>query len=186
MSLKNVSEEILAIARKNSDVIENEGRLEAKKILSDAKKNSEKIKSESEREIKLAIESLNKKSIASSKIAVNRLMLDAKKEIMDKTTKELEARIVGLDDKKRQKLFDALLKNSLKQMPESKRGYVSKKDEAYAKKTIKGLLVVVREMTGGVILENADGTIIIDNTFDTVLETTSKETMKDVCNILFN
>ena len=186
MSLKNVSEEILAIARKNSDDIENEGRSEAKKILFEAKKNSEKIKSEASCESKLSIESLNKKSIASSKIAVNRLMLDAKKEIMDKTNKELEARIIGLDEVKRQKLFDALLKNSLKQMPEAKTAYVCKKDEAYAKKTIKELTVVVREMTGGVSLENTDGTIVIDNTFDTILETTSKETMKDVCSILFN
>lgn len=185
MSLKNVSEEILAIARKNSDDIENEGLVEAKKILSESKNTSEKIKSEANRESKLVIESLNKKSVASSKIAVNRLMLDAKKEIMDKTSKELEARIVGLDDKKRQKLFDALLKNSLEQMPKAKSAYVCKKDETYAKKTIKGLSVAVREMTGGVILENEDGTIIIDNTFDTILETTSKETMKDVCSILF-
>ncbi|MCK4968282.1 MAG: hypothetical protein KAS12_04460 [Candidatus Aenigmarchaeota archaeon] len=186
MSLENVSEEIIAVARKNSEKTENEGRFEAKKILSDAKKTVEELKKKQAFERKIAIEALDKKSNASSKILSNRIMLDAKKEIIEKTNNEIKSRILTITDADRKKLFDALLKKAMKQMPEAKKVYVCKKDEAYAKKVVKGMKVIVRDITGGVILENADGTVMIDNTFDMVLENTRRETIKEVSKILFS
>jgi len=185
MSLKKVSEEILADAKSKAQKIENEGRDEAKAILTEAKKKEEQIMNAKVKETRAVIAALERKEIASAKIAGKRLLLDAKKDAIARVRQETENRIASMDAATRKKMIDALLKNAMSELADAKRVYVNNKDVAYAKKAARGLEVLEGSMIGGVVVENEDGTIRVDNTFDTLLEKVRKETVKDVSDILF-
>ncbi|MCK4550734.1 MAG: hypothetical protein KAT91_02165 [Candidatus Aenigmarchaeota archaeon] len=184
MSLKNVSKEILVAAEKNAQSIEDEGRSEAKAILQEAKKKTDEILLKSKRETEDAIGALERKETASAKIISKKPLLDAKKDIIEETYETVEKRVFSLDDKTRKPLVESLLKQSLNELSDTATVYVNKKDALFVKKATK-IKVIEQDMLGGVIVENTDKTIRINNSFETLLESVKKETLKDTAEILF-
>ncbi|MCK5474428.1 MAG: hypothetical protein KAI53_03415 [Candidatus Aenigmarchaeota archaeon] len=184
MSLKNVSKEILASAEKNALSIEDEGRAEAKAILQEAKRKADEILLKSKKETEDVIGALERKETASAKIISKKPLLDAKKDIIEETYETVEKRIASLDDKTRKPLVESLLKQSLGELSDAAIVYAAKKDALFVKKATK-IKVIEQDMLGGVIVENTDNTIRINNSFETLLEIVKKETLKDTAEILF-
>ncbi|MBW6462155.1 MAG: hypothetical protein K0B07_03860 [DPANN group archaeon] len=186
MSLENVSGQILADVEDRIKNLEAETKATAEVILTDAKKKSEELINVAKAKTEAQIVTLDKKELASASLAVKRPLLDAKKDIIDKTYAAVKLKITDFDADTRKTLLQKLMYEALEQMPDAKRVYVNKNDLSLVKPFAKDMVVSEKDMLGGIIIENSDGTVRIDNSFDLLLETIRKDTLKSVADILFN
>lgn len=186
MSLDNVSGQILADVENRIKDLEAETKAEAEVILTDAKKRSEALINAAKAKTEEQIATLEKKELASTNLESKKPLLDAKRQLIEKTYADVKFKISKLDTPTRKTLLKNLMADSLKQMPDAKKVYVNKNDMSLVKPFAKTMTISERDMLGGVIIENSDGTVRIDNSFDMLLESIRNSTLKEAADILFN
>ncbi|NOQ55201.1 MAG: hypothetical protein GQ477_00160 [Nanohaloarchaea archaeon] len=185
MSLENVSGQIMVDVENRIKAIDVKTKAEAEVILTEAKKNSEELIDRAKAKAEVQIAALDKKELASASLESKRPLLDAKRQLIEKTYSDVTLKISQLDATTRKTLLKNLISESLEQMPDAKKVYVKKSDMSLVKPFAKKMQISEKEMLGGIIIENGDGTVRIDNSFDMLLDTMRKDTLKETADILF-
>ncbi|MFW5991179.1 MAG: V-type ATP synthase subunit E [Candidatus Nanoarchaeia archaeon] len=139
----------------------------------------EKEKQEME-EAKATIDMIEKRELASAGLEAKKKKLIAKKELMEKAFAEAKDSINKyLNKKDRKELIEKLLKRAEKEIDVEK-VYCNKIDA----ELVKDKKVEQRDMLGGIIAEDKSGEVVIDYSFETLLEEIKNSRMSEIADIL--
>lgn len=180
MGLEAVKEEILNSAKEQANSMTSEARKESSRIEKETEKKIEEMQAKSEMETKKAFDIIKRQELASAELENKKMLLEAKKQIIDAAFAEARKKLENLDDKKREAIMKRLLERAKSEI-EAAKIYCSKRDAKLAK----GIATQNAEMIGGLIAENKDGTIRIDYTFDTMLQNIKERELQNISKLLF-
>jgi len=181
MGLEAVREEIIRSARKQEEELLAEARGQARKILDEAEKKSWELKEKSDAEAKKLLDLMKKQETASADLEAKKMMLEAKKGIMDKVFEKARQKIEKTEPKKREAFMQSLLEKAKSEIGIGKI-YCNKKDA----KALKGYKTEHADIICGLIAENEDGTIRVDYSFDTMLQSIEERWLQEINKILFD
>jgi len=184
MSLENVIKEINSVAESKSNQIIQQGQQEAKNTIN---KTNEKIQKSREKTITKTSEitaSIERTEMASLKLLLKKQKLNAKKEIIDTLFSEAKKALVNLEDSEKEKILRKLLQKGKKEV-HAEYFYSNSKDKTMISK-ISGLKFKDSiDCVGGFVLENKEGTIRSDQTFDLFLEKVKEKNISDISSKVF-
>jgi V/A-type H+-transporting ATPase subunit E len=182
MGLDAIVEEIKAKGRAEADKISEETSLEVSKIIADAEAAASKLKAAKEEAVRREIERLRQQELSSANLEVKKGILNARKEILDEVYEQSKESIEKLPSEKNQRLLRSIIE---KNQNTNAKIYSRAKDKPAVKKLTKLEFAGEIDCIGGVVIENADGTEVLDFKYDTILKNVSEQSLKQVSNILF-
>ena len=180
MGLEAVKEEILGSAKEQSSSIIAEARKEAGRILKETEKKIEEMREKSEAGTKKMIDAIKRQELASAELESRKMILDAKKQIIENVFAEAGKRLESMDGKKTEEYMKKLLEKTKKDI-EPAFFYCNKKDAKF----LKGLDVQAAGIIGGIIAENREKTIRVDYSFETMLQAIKENELQSISKILF-
>ena len=182
MGLELVKEEVIKNAKEQESAMIAEARKESNKLAKESEKKTEEMKEKADSETKRIIDAMKRQALASGELESKKMVLEAKKQIIENVFAEAKNRLESLDEKKKEALLKKLLEKSRKEL-EVEYVYCSRKDA----KLIKGINAGPADIDilGGIIAENKDKTIRIDYSFGTMLEIIKENELQSINKILF-
>jgi V/A-type H+/Na+-transporting ATPase subunit E len=180
MGLEVVVKDVLARGEAEATRIKQEGMDEANAMIAGAENTARQIIDEKRKQAVELIERRRNREISSTNLEVKRAILNAKKELVDKVYDEAIGVLATLPESER----ETIIKKLLESQTESTRVFSNKNDESLVKR-ISGLEYGgTIPCSGGIILENEDGTVLRDLTFDTLLKSVREKSLKQLREIL--
>lgn len=181
MGLEEIQEEVIrqtekigaekvAQATKKAEEIKQE----TKELIAEEERKAEKETEALIKQLKIAIE-------AATKFEIKKMELTSKKETIEQVFEKAKQKISELDEKTQERLTNILLFESQREIQVSKI-FCNKKTTKWMPKNFE---VHHAENSGGVIAENKDGTLRVDNTFETILEEVRKDALKKIAKSIF-
>lgn len=183
MALDNVVDEILESSRKEADQILRAGEKEKGAILQQAADAISAKQKAQQKETEETVKRLRQQEISSAELEEKRIVLNARKEMLDRTFVEVNSQISEMSPAEKSRLYAVILENGRKVIKEPK--IYCPMGEARLLPTKNGDKVEEVKMGPGLILESKDGTERVDYTFKTILEGIWEKELKDISNILF-
>ena len=180
MSLDAVKEEVLSSAKAEASAIASEGKREASRILREADKKIEDLKEKTEAETKKILESMKRQETASAELEAKRIMLEAKKELVDKAFDTARKKLEDMEDKEREALMKKIM-HKIKVDIDICHLYCSKKDARH----LKDFKTETADISGGLIAENSQKTVRVDCSYETMLQSIRESKMHEINKILF-
>ena len=182
MGLENVVNDILEQAKSEVATIEAEAQDEADNIINEAKAKAKTIITESQAKIEADIRRKIKQEKSSAQLEVKRTALNAKKDVLDSVYESAREAISSLSSEKNVKLLKAILDNY---GSDGTRVYSNGRDARLVQEMTDLTFMGEIDCIGGLVIENDDGSVRLDNTFDNILDDVSEQTLKPVSDILF-
>ena len=180
MGLEAVKEEVIRSAKTQKGSLIAEARKETVRVMDEAEKKILEIKEKSDAETKRVVDLIKKQELASAELENKKMLLEAKKQMIDRVFIEVQKRVDGLGSKKREEYMGKLLEKAKNDI-EVEKIYCNKKDL----KLLKEFNAEAMDMTGGLIAENKDGTVRVDYSFDTMLQTIKENELQSINKVLF-
>ena len=177
MDIEKVVEEIISSAQKEAEKIEKEGEKEAERILSEAKEKAKEIKEKKLEEARKIVEEMKKREEALAKLQGRKAVMERRKEIIEEILSEVRERFMNLEESKRKKVIEALAKKTGRDWAVV---HASKRDFGLIKQMFKNSQVKESHIPGGFVVENEDGSVRMDMSFEAVFENMKKELVKTV------
>ena len=179
--------------------IEAETNAEIKNIMKDANQEVKKLKVEAKKQLTEAVGLTRKQGekriainrnihLSEARRLANKIFLDAKEDIIRDCFDQAKERLGKLSGGKYQKVLENLLKESLPLVGGKGVASLTREDDktfvrSFPNVEIKPSLV---PGFGGFILESTDGKIVVDNTFNAILERNYEDIRTEVANILYS
>lgn len=180
MGLEAVKEEIIRSAKQQESALIAEARKEANRIMKEAEAKAEELKARTEAETKKAGEAIKKQALTSAGMEGKKMVLEAKKQVIEAVFSEVQKRLALLDDKKREIYFKKLLEKASQEL-EAACVYCGKKDLKFAK----GFIAESADISGGLIAENKEKTIRVDYSFESLLDIIKEKELQAINKLLF-
>ncbi len=169
------------------------------KILKASKKESEKINRQARKELQLELEQERKKAEKSREIIRNihlsnarriarRTVLGKKEELINECFDQAKVSLQQLSGDEYNKTIRKLINNGMKLIGNEAVVIPSKEDDLRIISEF-STLTVSNERTGaigGVILQSKDGKVIVNNTFEAIIERYKDDIRAEVANVLFS
>lgn len=180
MGLESLKDEILNIAKEQSNSQIAEARKEASRIARETEKKIGEMKAKSDADAKRIMDMVKRRELASAELDNKKMLLEAKKQAIESVFAEARKKLESIDDKKKESTIKKLLDKAKSEI-EIAKIYCNKKDAKF----FKGMDVQQLDMIGGFIAENREGTIRIDYSFDTMLQSIKEIELQSINKILF-
>jgi len=178
----------LGIDKIKKDILDNtknqtkSGLLEAEKekkaMFDSAHTSVERIKEKLEKEAEFVIEQYRIASIAEVTSSIKKQKLTIEREVISAVFQSAEDKLSKLGSKAREKHLLKLLKGE----KEFNTVYCAKKDIPLIKKYKPESM----DMLGGVVLENTEGNVRVDLSYESLLTLVKQERLADITKILFS
>lgn len=181
MGLETVKEEIIRNAKQQKEALLAEAREETSRIIKDAEKKIAGMKEKSEAETKRAISVIKRQELASAELESKKMLLEAKKELIESVFAEVRKRLESLDAKKREAYINKLLEKAKSDIDVAT-VYCNKKDI----KLVKDYNTDTIDIIGGLIAENKDETVRVDYSFYTMLQNIKENELQSINKVLFS
>ncbi len=180
MGLDEVKEEIIGEAKRKADEILAQARAEADRIFDETKRKIADQEEEAKARTDALITTLERREIAAAEFDARKMMLDAKKSLIDEAMGRARERIAKWDDKKRAGVVKKLAAKA-KQEIDLAVVAANPKD----KKHVKGLGFESVDILAGIIGRTKDGRVSVDYSADEMLQSIRDEKLADMGRILF-
>ena len=181
MGIKTIQKEVIETVTKEADEKLKVSYNEAEEIVEKAKTESTEQTQKAKEETEALLKELRSIAELSAKFEVKKLELVAKKDIINNVFTKAEDRIKKLDADTSKRLVEKLLVDAKKELDVA---HVICNEKT--KKLIPATYnVEAQDMLGGLIAENADRTLRIDNRFETILEDVRKEALNIIAKEIF-
>ena len=178
MGIEEVRKEIVDNAKSEANKLLAEARKEEKAIVEAIEKTAKQNKQKQQQAIKTSLEQHRLVVLSEAESAVKKERLILERELLNEVFAKVADKLVNLDAKKRA-LHMKQLSKKIKEFNFSK-VYCSPKDQkTLAPKTEKA------EILGGIILENNDGDVRVDISYEVLLDEVKKEEMPAIVETLF-
>ncbi|HIH86438.1 MAG TPA: V-type ATP synthase subunit E [Methanosarcinales archaeon] len=182
MGLENVVNDILEQAKTEVSAIEAEAQDEAAAMIDKAKNKAEKILADSKTEVEANIQRRLKQEKSSAQLEIKRAALNAKKDVLDSVYQSAREAISSLAPDKNASMLKAILDEH---GSDGSRVYSNARDAKLVRELTDLTFMAEIDCIGGLIIENDDGSVRLDYTFDRILDDVSEQTLKPVSDILF-
>jgi len=180
MGLETVKEEILGNAKEQANSFVAEARKEANRIIRETEKKVEEMRQKSEEETKKIFDMIKRQEFASAELENKKMLLEAKKQVIENAFADARKRLENLDDKKREAMIKKLLEKAKNEI-EITTVYCNKMDSKF----IKGFNFEAADMLGGLLAENKEKTIRADYSFEAVLQSIKENELQNINKLLF-
>ena len=180
MGLEAVKEEIIRNAKEQSNSLTAEARKEANRVMKEAEKKIEEMKEKSDTQTKRLLDIIKRQEITSAELENKKMLLEAKKQVIESVFMEAKKGLEILDDKKRESYIKKLLEKTKNDI-EIAHVYCNKKDAKF----LKGFDVKSIDIIGGLLVENKDKTIRVDYSFETLLQSIKENELQTINKLLF-
>lgn len=186
MSLEKVVDQIMQTAKTEAEHIETKAKKDAKEITFKALQIAEKKASKYNAETEQLLNETKRMELSSLKLQLSKNTITSKKEVMDSVRESALAKIDSLSKADRKKLIKQLVNDAKRELPDAKKYYCNKTDKALIRELFPKLTFKSEaDVLGGIILENNDGTVLVDNTFELVLDKVMEENLNALSIKLF-
>ncbi|OPY33366.1 MAG: V-type ATP synthase subunit E [Methanomassiliicoccales archaeon PtaU1.Bin124] len=183
MALDNVVGQILDSANKDADKLIQEAEKEKAAILNQADDSIAAKKKAQDKEQEVALVRLKQQELSSAELEAKRIVLNAKKEVLDETFRETLKELNAMPASEKSKVYAKIIAKSQSVIINPK-VYCPKGDGSLVQAT--GVRTVIeKDMEPGLILESDDGSISLDYRFKTILEGVWEKELKNISNVLF-
>ncbi len=180
MGLEVVVKDVLARGEAEANRIRQEGTDEANALIGGAENTARQILEERREQAVQQIERRKNREISSANLEVKRAVLNAKKELLDKAYSDALGALAALSESER----ETIIKKLLESHTDLKRVFSNKRDESIVRRITQLDYGGTISCSGGVVLENEDGTVIHDLTFDTLLRSVRETSLKQLLEIM--
>lgn len=178
MGLDELKEELKGKAQAERHKILATAKDEAAKIVEKAKLKAKEHERAEIAVVRNIIDSIERKEITTTELEIKKQMLRIKKESIDAVFADALKTLAK--DKKSSKYLNKLLSKAKKSMDVATVYGNSKDKSEFSEVEFKSA-----DITGGLIAESKDGSIIIDYSYDTVMEDLKGQVLTNVARILF-
>jgi V/A-type H+-transporting ATPase subunit E len=191
MSLDTVVEDIRDEARARAEEIREEGEQRAEEIIQEAEQDADRIVEEAEQEVQRQIEQEREQALSSAKLEAKQERLEARRDMLERVREQVETELVDLDGDDREELTRELLDAASAEFDEGEDVAVyGRADDEQLLETILAdydgwSYAGERECLGGVVVESEASRVRVNNTFDSVLEDTWENNLKEISDRLF-
>lgn len=191
MALDAVVREIRDKGIRESEAIKSEAKAEVDAILAEAREKVIAIKMAVEAEANHQAGYISTQAVAAANLSVKRETLNAQKDVLDEVYVRVVADIAALPDEFHRKAIRELCKTAAKELGEgvyycNERDVRAVEDALSSLKTLSGFsLAGTKNISGGIIAENADGTLQLDYSYSTFISEVWESGLKDASDILF-
>lgn len=178
--------------------IETETKTEVNKILKEIQNETNIIKTEAKKELdaklnqvkeqgKKRIEIMRNIHLSEARRAARRITLSAKEELIEECFTQAKERLKGLTGEEYRNVMAGLVKESLTLVGDRGVATLTRENDkailsSFSNITLKSKLA---QGLGGLIMESTDGKIVVDNTFDAILERQKDDIRTEVAKILY-
>lgn len=184
MALERVVDDVLESARKDADQLRQSAEKERATILSQANEAVLGRKMASEKGLEESIRRLKQQEISSAELEAKRIVLNSKKDVLDRTFEETLKELAKLGDADKVRIYGKILGQGVKIIPRPK--VYCPKGEGRLVSSLPGVGSVHEvDMGPGLVLESTDGLVLLDYKFKTILEGVWEKELKNVSGILF-
>jgi len=137
-----------------------------------------------QKELEVTLKRLKQQEISSAELEAKRIILNAKKDVLDKSFQVALSSLLNMDEGNRGRMYRKILDGG-KTVIRSPKVYCPR-GESKLISGVTGLSSVVEtDMEAGLVLEDADGKVRLDYRFRVLLESVWDKELKNVSNILF-
>ena len=178
MGINEIKKEILDNAKIQAKLILNEAEKEQKEIESAAQARIDEIAQSKAKEAEFEIESYRTVSMAEAYSISKKRKLSLEAEVFEDVLEKAKYKISNLSSKAREAHLSKLLKDT----KGFTKVYCSKKDMELIKKSKPQQM----ELLGGVMLENSEGNIRQDLSYESMLASLKQEKLAEISKILFS
>ena len=187
MGLEEVIVDITKKADSDSEAILKEGKAIAAQILANAEKEIREKKAAAAADLENVKSASEKKELADAELKCKKQMQDVKKELIAAAYGGANAKISAMNEKERAKILEHMFEKSATALDGIGAVYVSRSDLKLAASLFKARNVSVKErnILGGLVAESADGKILMDYSFDSIVDSMKESKIKEVSRILF-
>ena len=184
MALDDVKLEISKSAEQSAAAIMAEADAEIAKIMAQADAEISAMKEKEDKRLAESVSRLQRQELSSAELESKKIVLAKKKEILNKAFAETLASLESAPEKEKTEMYKKMVASAKDVIAEPK-VYVPADSTATAKDL--GVKEVVKsdKVSAGIMLENADGTLMVDMQYKTILQTVWDREMKALSDILF-
>jgi V/A-type H+-transporting ATPase subunit E len=182
MGLEIVVKDIQEGAKAEVSRIKAEGDAKASEIINEAKETQKKMLGDSLAKAEEDLQSLHQQVISSANLEVKRITLNKRKELLDTVYNQTVEKIKSMPASKKEELLKTIIN---KHEASGAKIYSSKDSEETVKKLTSLSYAGNIDSIGGVVLENKDGTIRLDFTYDSILKSVYERSLKQISDILY-
>lgn len=184
MALDEVIENVTESAKVKAQAMLQEAEMEKTAILKQADEKVAAKRLVQQKELEVALKRLKQQEISSAELEAKRIVLNAKKDVMDRSFQVALSSLTNMDQGNRGRMYRKILEGG-KTVIKSPKVYCPRGES----KLISGVMglgkVEETDMETGLILEDASGTVRLDYRFRVLLESVWDKELKNVSNILF-
>ena len=180
MGLETVKDEIIRNAKNQEESFIAEARKETVKIMDEAEKKIAEIKEKSEEQTRKIIDVIKKQELASAELENKKMLLEAKKQLIDNVFSEVKKKLENLSGRKRGEYIKKLMEKAKNEI-EVANAYCNKKDIKF----IDGVNAKAMDIVCGLVVENKEKTVRVDYSFDTILQSVKDNELQNINKILF-
>lgn len=185
MSLEKLSKEIIGEAQAKAARLLEEGQKEANEI---ALRSRESMALEAKKfnaQTKKMIEEITHTTLSGAALEQNKRMMEAKKEVLEGIFDGAKNEINRIEKGKREEIIKKLCAIATKELSSAKFVHSNELDKKAAS-SAKGLSFKgTIDCIGGVIVENADGTVRVNNTFEEIFGKVKEDSLHEVASRVF-
>lgn len=182
MGLENVLKDILEQARAEVAAINEAAAGEAESTIRAAQVQADEIVKTRKAETENQKERMHRQEMSSAHLELKRTILNAKKEVLDRVYEAGRDSISSMPAQENAELLKVILD---KYSGSGTRVYSSGKDAKLVREMTELTFMGEIDCLGGLIIENDDGSIRLDYTFDTILANVWEKNLKHISDILF-
>jgi V/A-type H+-transporting ATPase subunit E len=182
MGLEIVVKDIMDAAQAEVTRLNHEADAEASLILDEARQSAKKIIGERLAKAEDDIRKMRQQETSSANLEVKRTLLNARKELLEDVYSRTEKSISEFSPEKNKELLRSIIE---KNEASGKRIYSNAASEEIVRKLTSLEYAGNIKCLGGVVIENEDGTIRLDYTYDVILKSVSEQLLKQTSDILF-
>ncbi|UCH88539.1 MAG: hypothetical protein JSV49_09810 [Thermoplasmata archaeon] len=184
MSLDNVLNEIHMKGQQEVTKVIQEGQREAEKIKTEAQTKLKELEDSKQKETADKIKQLRVQELSIAELDAKKNVLNMQKELLEELRKQILTKLQELPADKNQEYLKVLIDRVQNEFTTGKI-YCNSNDEAFVKSNSKFQFGGTIDCIGGVLVENDDGSINMDFTFENILDEAWKDVMKDLSKLLF-
>jgi V/A-type H+-transporting ATPase subunit E len=183
MGLDIVVKDIQNGAQSEVSRIKAEADAKVAEIINEARNAQKKMLGDSLAQTEEDIKNLHQQLISSANLEVKRIRLNKRKDLLDQVYNKAYESIKSMPASKAEKLLSVLID---KHEADGVRIYSAKNSEALVKK-LSSLSYAgnIDDSIGGIVLENEDGTVRLDYTYDSILKNVYERSLKQISDILY-
>jgi V/A-type H+-transporting ATPase subunit E len=184
MSLESVLDEIQKKGHREMAQIIAAGQREADSILAEAKTKLNSMEDDKHKETVDKIKQLRIQELSIAELDAKKNILNMQKELLERLREQTLAKLQELPDDKNQQYLKKLIDRAKIEFPSGKI-YCNEKDKLFVRANSPFKFGGTIECSGGVLVENDDGSINMDFRFENILDEAWKDVMKEVSRLLF-